>query len=178
MMDRDDYRARIHEHIADLFPAIATAAAVPVETVTCAPCEAEWSSSNLNNWVFAVFLPGPVIAEIWHDGNGGFDMDPLAFAIVPPEESNWTHPDAGQWIEAEAPAVPGLERLDNRYVTTCHYHSHHILETVRKLHGAAERVQWLFHQVQEGREIAAGALAYVESDLREAVTELIENPST
>ena len=180
MTDNPAIHNNVHNIISPLHGAIAAATGIALATVENAPCEVEWSSSNHNNWDYALFLPNLTTVEIWHEGPGGFDVDPLEFRVVDARVSAWSHPDVrpDEIAPDDVKPVPGMERIDNRYCSTCHFHAEDLIEIVRKVHLVAGRAEWLFHQLQEGREIAAGALAHVETDLREVVADLIAKPST
>ncbi len=66
----------------DIFGGIAILSGLSRETVESSIVEAEWSSSNCNNWSYAVYLPNGTVAMIYHDGPGGFDTDPQVFELM------------------------------------------------------------------------------------------------
>ncbi len=83
----------------DIFGGIAILSGLSREVVESSDVEADWSSSNCNNWSYAVYLPNGQTALIHHDGPGGFDTDPQVFELMSAAdaafvtEDYFIHPD-------------------------------------------------------------------------------------
>ena len=79
--------------------AIAEEMGMTIDEVEACGMEVEDCSSNYNNHSYCVWLPNGWVASVWHEGPGGFEMDPQeyqiddAWEVALQSEGFFVHPD-------------------------------------------------------------------------------------
>lgn len=104
---------------SDIIGGIAIMAQMDRAAVESAPCDVEWSSSNPNNWIFAVHLPERRTAIVSHDGPGSFEIDPMVFEIrhmadvFAESDGAFNHPELGiDFDKCDSSPEPDGPRVD------------------------------------------------------------------
>lgn len=94
--DGDEYENRIRAIIGKVFPQLSAMHNVPVTWFYSAKCYADWGSSNINNWSFAIETPDGAAAIIGFDDSQTDDM--LDVGVL---EVSGTVPDIREFITGE-----------------------------------------------------------------------------
>ena len=80
-MFNPNYESHIHNIIEPALPQVSKVTGfTPIELLEF-PCDANWGSSNANNWEFAVYLPDGDVAVFYmddSDNDNGFDVGKVA----------------------------------------------------------------------------------------------------